>query len=291
MQRTPRGRREASAGAPHATDASPPPPAAGGRDAAPYVFITVGTTSFEAFISAACSAEVAAALAARGFRRVVMQVGRGAFAVPEGATAVATGGGSAGGGPADGPSQWTFQVRVPGQGGGGGGSAVGGRGGAGGGRQRSRSRGGAGSGEGGQAAAGGGSSSSSSGGGGSGGGGGVTVTYEAYRFKASISGDVSGAGLVISHAGAGSIFESLRAGKPLVVVVNTALADNHQTELAEALGGGGAGGSGSGPHLAWCEPAGLAATLCALHVPSLRPLPAPDTSRFTAALDALMGFT
>ncbi|KAI0464338.1 hypothetical protein LJB42_001949 [Komagataella kurtzmanii] len=39
--------------------------------------------------------------------------------------------------------------------------------------------------------------------------------------------------LVISHGGTGSILDTLRAGKKLVVVVNDTLADNHQLELTE----------------------------------------------------------
>lgn len=37
------------------------------------------------------------------------------------------------------------------------------------------------------------------------------------------------------HSGAGSILETLRAKKPLYVVVNADLMDNHQVELAEGL--------------------------------------------------------
>ncbi|KAF3044419.1 N-acetylglucosaminyldiphosphodolichol N-acetylglucosaminyltransferase catalytic subunit alg13 [Didymella heteroderae] len=42
-------------------------------------------------------------------------------------------------------------------------------------------------------------------------------------------------GLVISHAGSGSILEALRYQVPLVVVPNTSLLDNHQEELADAM--------------------------------------------------------
>ncbi|KAF1940329.1 hypothetical protein EJ02DRAFT_445582 [Clathrospora elynae] len=42
-------------------------------------------------------------------------------------------------------------------------------------------------------------------------------------------------GLVISHAGSGSILEALRYQIPLVVVPNTGLLDNHQEELAVAM--------------------------------------------------------
>ncbi|EMD93409.1 glycosyltransferase family 1 protein [Bipolaris maydis ATCC 48331] len=42
-------------------------------------------------------------------------------------------------------------------------------------------------------------------------------------------------GLVISHAGSGSILEALRYQTPLVVVPNTGLLDNHQEELAVAM--------------------------------------------------------
>ena len=62
------------------------------------------------------------------------------------------------------------------------------------------------------------------------------IQIEYYSLKDSIASDIQNASLVISHAGAGSIFESLHAGKPLLVVVNEKLMGNHQLELASHLG-------------------------------------------------------
>ncbi|KAL6721381.1 N-acetylglucosaminyldiphosphodolichol N-acetylglucosaminyltransferase catalytic subunit alg13 [Lecanora helva] len=45
----------------------------------------------------------------------------------------------------------------------------------------------------------------------------------------------SSEGVVISHAGSGSILDALRIAVPLIVVPNPSLLDNHQVELAEAL--------------------------------------------------------
>ncbi|PPJ54766.1 hypothetical protein CBER1_04017 [Cercospora berteroae] len=42
-------------------------------------------------------------------------------------------------------------------------------------------------------------------------------------------------GVVISHAGSGTVLDALRIQVPLVVVPNEALLDNHQVQLAEAL--------------------------------------------------------
>jgi UDP-N-acetylglucosamine transferase subunit ALG13 len=58
---------------------------------------------------------------------------------------------------------------------------------------------------------------------------------ESFRYKPSIVEDINWADLVISHGGAGSILESLRAKKKLIIVVNEKLMHNHQVELAEAM--------------------------------------------------------
>lgn len=65
------------------------------------------------------------------------------------------------------------------------------------------------------------------------------LEIQAYRYKSSIREDLLSADLVISHAGSGSIFESLEANKSLIVVCNENLMDNHQFELAEKMYGSG----------------------------------------------------
>lgn len=62
---------------------------------------------------------------------------------------------------------------------------------------------------------------------------GLSVEY--FDFAPSLADHLRAAALVISHAGAGSIFEALRLRLPLVVVPNPLLMDNHQAELASKL--------------------------------------------------------
>lgn len=63
----------------------------------------------------------------------------------------------------------------------------------------------------------------------------VEPSVESYTFKDSITRDINEASLVISHAGAGSILQALRAGKKLVAVVNETLLSNHQKNYREPL--------------------------------------------------------
>uniref|UniRef100_A0A8C6YUU1 UDP-N-acetylglucosamine transferase subunit ALG13 n=1 Tax=Nothoprocta perdicaria TaxID=30464 RepID=A0A8C6YUU1_NOTPE len=58
---------------------------------------------------------------------------------------------------------------------------------------------------------------------------------ETFRFKDSLAEELQRADLVISHAGAGSCLETLEEGKPLIVVINEKLMNNHQLELAKQL--------------------------------------------------------
>lgn len=62
-----------------------------------------------------------------------------------------------------------------------------------------------------------------------------SINIECYDLKANILADINASDLVISHAGAGSCIEVLTSKRPLIVVVNERLMNNHQTELAQQL--------------------------------------------------------
>jgi len=61
------------------------------------------------------------------------------------------------------------------------------------------------------------------------------MEISSYKFKPDIGHDMNNSDLVISHGGAGSIMQALDHKKPLLVVINEKLMDNHQYELAEKL--------------------------------------------------------
>ncbi|KAI8800451.1 hypothetical protein BJ742DRAFT_841581 [Cladochytrium replicatum] len=56
-----------------------------------------------------------------------------------------------------------------------------------------------------------------------------------YSYKPDLQPDILSADLVISHAGSGTILETLTAGKAMLVVANATLMDHHQTDLALEL--------------------------------------------------------
>ncbi|KHJ42266.1 hypothetical protein D918_07605 [Trichuris suis] len=60
-------------------------------------------------------------------------------------------------------------------------------------------------------------------------------TVTTFRYRESLSSCFQQADWVISHAGAASCLEALELGKPLLIVVNETLLDNHQVELARQL--------------------------------------------------------
>lgn len=61
------------------------------------------------------------------------------------------------------------------------------------------------------------------------------IQVTGFDFTMEIASEIESSDLVISHAGTGSILDCLTAKKPLIVVVNTDLMDNHQLEIANAF--------------------------------------------------------
>jgi beta-1,4-N-acetylglucosaminyltransferase len=113
-----------------------------------------------------------------------------------------------------------------------------------------------------------------------------TLLVESYAFKSSLAPDMEQADLILSHAGAGTVTEALRLGKRMVVVINTILMHNHQTELANAMG------SQSRQHLFVVqEPEQLAhmETWNAFQEFVPVPNPAGDDYHFPRLLDSFMG--
>lgn len=108
------------------------------------------------------------------------------------------------------------------------------------------------------------------------------INIKVYNLKKSILPDIKAADLVISHAGAGSCIEILTVGKPLVVVVNNLLMENHQLELAEQLA--------NDEYLAYCVPQTLHQTLRELDVKKFRKYEPGKVKDFVKHLDEFMGF-
>ncbi|XP_029368449.1 UDP-N-acetylglucosamine transferase subunit ALG13 homolog isoform X1 [Echeneis naucrates] len=158
------------------------------------VFVTVGTTSFDELIESITSSEGAQALKARGYERLVLQVGRGSLPAADSCP---------------------------------------------------------------------------------------HIRMEAFQFKGSITEDIKQADLVISHAGAGSCLETLGAGKPLLVVINDKLMNNHQLELARQLH--------ADSHVLYCTCSTLTATLMAMDLSVLQPFLPGQPKKFANFLDKALG--
>lgn len=110
---------------------------------------------------------------------------------------------------------------------------------------------------------------------------GLVVEY--FSFSSSIADHLKSASLVISHAGSGSIFETLRLGKPLIVVVNEDLMDNHQIELAEELA--------ERKHLYCARPQTLHQTIESMNLDSLIPYTQGDAKPVARLINRFLGFT
>ncbi|XP_012354528.2 putative bifunctional UDP-N-acetylglucosamine transferase and deubiquitinase ALG13 isoform X8 [Nomascus leucogenys] len=110
-----------------------------------------------------------------------------------------------------------------------------------------------------------------------------SFTLDVYRYKDSLKEDIQKADLVISHAGkgAGSCLETLEKGKPLIVVINEKLMNNHQLELAKQLHKEG--------HLFYCTCSTLPGLLQSMDLSTLKCYPPGQPEKFSAFLDKVVG--
>ncbi|CAB16393.1 UDP-N-acetylglucosamine transferase subunit alg13 [Schizosaccharomyces pombe] len=98
------------------------------------------------------------------------------------------------------------------------------------------------------------------------------LTILGFDYAPEIESYIHDASIVISHAGAGSILQTLRSGKRLLVVPNESLMDNHQVELATKLA--------SMNYLVTCSTSNLVEGLEELYPKILTPFPKSDCSTF-----------
>ncbi|EIN07425.1 glycosyl transferase [Punctularia strigosozonata HHB-11173 SS5] len=108
------------------------------------------------------------------------------------------------------------------------------------------------------------------------------LRIEQFRFKPSLEEDFRSADLVISHAGSGTILEVLRMGKPLIVVPNSTLMDDHQTELAVKLDQLG--------YLKASTVSDIARAIADFNASEIVPFPGFTPERFSSLLNKEMGF-
>ncbi|ESK96878.1 glycosyltransferase family 1 protein [Moniliophthora roreri MCA 2997] len=108
------------------------------------------------------------------------------------------------------------------------------------------------------------------------------VTIECWKYKSSLQGEYERADLVISHAGSGTILDVLRLKRPLIVVPNSTLLDDHQQELATALQEMG--------YLKVADTMNLAAIIEHFDPKELQEFPPFDGTRFRDMLDEDVGF-
>ncbi|KIJ44085.1 glycosyltransferase family 1 protein [Sphaerobolus stellatus SS14] len=108
------------------------------------------------------------------------------------------------------------------------------------------------------------------------------ISLDMWKLKPTLKDDFEKSDLIISHAGSGSILDALRLHKPLIVVPNPALLDNHQSELALALE--------KRRFLKSTTISGLAATIKAFDPQALLPFPKVDGAKFRSILDEEMGY-
>lgn len=109
----------------------------------------------------------------------------------------------------------------------------------------------------------------------------LKLTYKSYIDD--FCGAVKQTDLVISHAGAGTCLEVLQNEKPLIIVINEDLMDNHQMELAEELQ--------ERNYVYCCTCDTLKNVLKDKDLNALSKYPKANTKSFADYLDRCIGFT
>ncbi|PVF98919.1 glycosyl transferase [Serendipita vermifera] len=108
------------------------------------------------------------------------------------------------------------------------------------------------------------------------------LLVDVWPFKPSLNDEYAQAGLVIGHAGSGTIIEVLRAGRKMIAVPNETLLHNHQAELAEALD--------QSNHLVSSTALDLPNAIDRAMTRTFKKFPEYDGSKFSKILDREMGF-
>lgn len=108
------------------------------------------------------------------------------------------------------------------------------------------------------------------------------IDVDIFDLKETIASDISNADLVISHAGAGTCIDVLSRKKPLIVVINDTLMNNHQVELAEQLY--------KEKYLFYSTISNLTDTLQSFNISELKEYEQGNVDKFVNYLDDFMGF-
>lgn len=108
-----------------------------------------------------------------------------------------------------------------------------------------------------------------------------TLTLKYDKYFEDFTQEIEKADLVISHAGAGSCLDVLRHKKPLIMVVNEDLMDNHQAELAGQLQDDG---------YVYCCTCNTLAEILSKDITLLKYYPYPDKKTFSNYLNKCSGF-
>ena len=109
---------------------------------------------------------------------------------------------------------------------------------------------------------------------------GPDVQLKVFKLKqGGLDAEIDEADLVLGHAGAGTLLDVCRRRRPFIVVVNTALMDNHQSEMAEAMA--------AADHCMAVDVAGVAALIrdeLFAREHGFLPLPPPATASLVASI-------